>query len=161
MAVVFPLRNARGLAKAGVPADPPADAPKGEYAFTLQRILELIATPDLFFQQNEVFQPLQETTGAALKKLLDAGIISRSGEKPRRRGGCGGCARRKLLSFALQFAARFQTIALRAQQDPELKARLEADLRAYVQRQGAQLEAKTPLVLYARNKKNKIRKVVL
>ena len=162
MAVVLPLRGGRGLAKAGVPADPPPDAPSNEYALSLQRILNLVATPELFFEINPTFQPLKESVNKALQTLLKAGIINYTDQKPRRRKGCGGCSRRKLLAFALQFASRFQTIVLRAQQDIELKAAVERDLRAYIERKTpAAVRTDMPIVLYARLKNNKVRKVVL
>lgn len=162
MPVVLPLRGGRNLAKAGIPSDPPADAPKTEYALSLQRITNLVSTPELFFEMNSLFQPLKPHVDKALQTLLKAGIINYADQKPKRRKGCGGCSRRKLLAFALQFASRFQTIVLRAQQDEDLKRKLESELRAYIERKTpAEIRAGMPIVLYARLKNNKIRKVVL
>lgn len=161
MPVVLPV-NARGLVKEGVPADPPADAPGDEYALTVQRIVNLISTPELFFQLNPAFDVLRETTDRALKTLLDAGIIAYAGQTPQRKGGCGGCARRKLLAFALQFASRFQMIVLRAQADEQIKLKLANDLRAYLQRKDPNEPAPgAPIVLYARGKQCHVTKVTL
>ena len=162
MAVVIPFKGARGLVKAGVPADPPKEAIKVEYALTVQRITDLVSTPELFFETNPSFTTLQATVDKALNKLLKDGIINYTGTKPKRRGGCGGCARRSLLSFALQFSSRFQTVVLRAQDQEVTRVQLASDLRAYlVRRSPSEITEAIPITLYARLKNNKIRKVVL
>lgn len=162
MPVVFPLKNSRGLVHAGVPADPPDDAPETEYALSLQRITNLVSLPELFFSCNPLFAQLRETVDRALHSLLEAGIIGYAGQPLKRKGGCGGCARKKLMSFALQFAARFQTIVLRAQESEEHKCKLETDLRAYLQRKApGELADGMPIVLYARLKTGEVRKVTL
>lgn len=150
------VRNIDKYARAGMPTRGPEGAQTTEYILSPQRVLDLIDTPDLFFADNSTFEPLRATTVKALKRLADAGII---GPKPKR-GGCGGCARRKLLSFALQFVSRVQMVVLAAQSDARAKQKLEADLRAYVRRKH-DLADQTPITLYARQKNGKVRKVVL
>lgn len=162
MSVVIPFKGARGLVKAGVPADPPKEVANTEYALTVQRVTDLVSTPDLFFESNPTFATLKATVDKALNKLLKDGIINYTGTKPKRRGGCGGCARRSLLSFALQFSSRFQTIVLRAQGDETIRIALASDLRAYLHRKSpSEITEAIPITLYARLKNNKIRKVVL
>ena len=162
MAVSLPLPRSRGFAKAGVPADPPPDAPGDEYALSMQRIVNLVSNPELFFSINTTFAPLKDSVDRALQTLLKAGIINYAGQKAKRRRGCGGCSRRKVLSFAVQFASRFQTVVLKAHKDPALKAKIEHDLRAYIMRKTPmEISTDMPLVLYARLKNNKVKKVIL
>lgn len=161
MPVSFPIRNPKKLMRPGAPAEPPPDAPRNEYALTIQRIMDLVAHPELFFSCNPTFAVMKEGTNRALQKLMKAGIIAPVGQKPKRRGGCGGCARRKLLSFAIQFASRFQTITLQAQKDPETKSKLESDLRAYLQRRYPTFPTDVIIVLYARMRNGRVKKVTL
>ena len=162
MAAIIQLKGMRGLVRVGVPADPTQGASSSEYVLTVQHIIDLVGTPELFFSTNPSFEVLRPTTDKALQTLLKAGIINPTGTKPRRRGGCRGCSRRRLVAFALQFSAHFQTIILRAQEDESIKIALARDLRSYIQRKSPdELKEGTPLVLYARLKNSEIRKVVI
>jgi hypothetical protein len=160
MDVAIPLANTRGLMRRGVPTEPPPDAPKEEHALGLQDIVNLVSTPELFFSMNPTFESLKPSVDKSLNTLLQAGIIAHAGKKPRRKGGCGGCARRKLYSFAMQFANRFQVVTMAAQKSPESKETLERDLRAYLVRK-MDLDPTKPIVFYPRLKNGKVRKVVL
>lgn len=161
MTVVLSVSGMHGLVRAGVPADPPADAPDSEYALTLQRVMNLISTPDLFFSMNPMFLSLKDTVDRSLKSLLKAGIISYADQKTPRKG-CGGCARRTLLSFALQFSARFQALVLLAAENDDTRGKMASELRSYLLRKNTtELKSDSTLVLYARLKTGDIRKIVL
>lgn len=132
-----------------------------EFTLDMQCIVNLVSTPDLFFDMNPSFIPLKQTTIEALNKLLDAGIITYASQEPKKRGGCGGCARRKVLQFARQFTDRFHLIVMEAQKDVDDKVRLERNLRAYLLKKGMELRPEMDIVTYPKSKSGGIQKVVL
>ena len=146
----------------GVPTAPPAED-LGQVAFilTLQETVQLLDTPQLFFQMNPSFSVLNEPVSRALQELITAGIIVPVGKPAQRKGGCGGCARRKLYAFALQFAERFQYVVMQTIEKPEF-AKLSQDLKQYLATSRPdRYKAGTPVLLYARLKDNSIRKISL
>lgn len=155
------IKKPEALQRPGVPADPPEPV-QGEFAMTLQTVVDLVATPKLFFDMNPTFEPMREPVLKALQELTDSGIIGPVGKPLKRTGGCGGCARRKMYAFAMQFANRIQVAVLKLQMEPERFNKMAADMRRYLQfRHPDKCKAGMPVVMYARLNDNSIRKVLL
>ena len=148
------------LVRSGGPISAPAQP--GEFVLTMQEMLNLFDIPELFFNMNSLFAILKVPVEKALKTLLVEGIIGPIGQPLKRKGGCGGCARRKLYAFALQTAERVQFIVLQAAARPDLKERLAAELKAYLlKKYPGRYKAGDAVVLYAKLKDNTIKKVIL
>ena len=160
-AVDLSIKKPESIQKPGLPADPPEPV-QNEFVLTLQTVINLISTPDLFFNMNPTFEPMHGPVVKALQELTDAGIIGLVGKPLVRKGGCGGCARRKMYAFAMQFANRIQVAILKLQLEPERFTKMAADLKKYLQvRHPDQYKPGIQVVLYARLNDNSIRKVHL
>lgn len=160
LAVDLTIKSPEKLARAGVPVANAAAGP--EFVLSVQEITNLIDTPQLFFDCNPSFGILRAIVTASLQSLLAGGIISLKGATPMRRGGCSGCAQRKLYGTILHIAEKIQNVILQAQTDPIAKEKLKWDLRQYMRRKMPQrVSEATPIAMYARLKDNTIQRIEL
>lgn len=103
------------------------------YVVDTYKVIDLLSSPDLFFEMNPMFSSLEKPVKEALSQLHRQGIIG-TDKKPARKGGCSGCKRRKLFSIIIRLVSGFQkrlmSVCLKG--DKVAATRIRQDLREYL-----------------------------
>ena len=152
------LRNY--LKQPGIPAFPDNEEPDTFY-ITPESIIEIFSWGQKFFQANPLFAPIQGGATRALNILAATGMIGLDGKAPpRRKGGCRGCAQRKLWAVALQLGSYFQRITLKAVNDEHQRLVFVKSMREFLSKY-LSVDRGKRLVLIAQGQRNKLKEIEL